>query len=99
MPTPRKKHLFRGSRVGIFYLSRCVSTPKEELMDRTIVSAAVLLAGLLVAMPTQAQRLVAQDRVWNSDRPDGHAPAGVKADFTLARGDIYVGYRHTKERF
>ena len=68
-------------------------------MDRTITSTGVLLAGLLVAMPAPALQLVAQDLVWTSDRPDGHAPAGVKADFTLPAGEIYVGYRFSKERF
>ena len=63
-------------------------------MHRRIVSAGVLLACLLVAMPATAQRYQ-----WNSDRPDGHAPAGVKADFTLPRGEIYVGYRYFEETF
>ena len=63
-------------------------------MHRTIVSAGVLLACLLVAMPAMAQRYQ-----WNSDRPDGHAPAGVKADFTLPVGEIYVGYRYFEEKF
>ena len=63
-------------------------------MDRQIVSASVILTGLLVAMPT-----LAQDYQWTSDRPDGHAPAGVKADFTLSEGEYYVGYRHTWDGF
>ena len=63
-------------------------------MHRTIVSAGVLLACLLVAMPAMAQRYQ-----WNSDRPDGHAPAGVKADFTLPGGEIYLGYRYFEEKF
>ena len=63
-------------------------------MHRTIVSAGVLLACLLVAMPAMAQRYQ-----WNSDRPDGHAPAGVKADFTLPAGEIYLGYRYFEEKF
>lgn len=63
-------------------------------MDRQIVSASVILTGLLVAMPT-----LAQDYQWTSDRPDGHAPAGVKADFTLSAGEYYVGYRHTWDGF
>ena len=63
-------------------------------MYRTIVSAGLLLACLLVAMPAMAQRYQ-----WNSDRPDGHAPAGVKADFTLPVGEIYVGYRYFEEKF
>lgn len=63
-------------------------------MDRQIVSASILLTGLLVAMPT-----LAQDYQWTTDRPDGHAPAGVKADFTLLKGEYYVGYRHSWEDF
>ena len=68
-------------------------------MDRTIVSAGVLLASLLVAMPAQGQALLAQDLVWTSDRPDGHAPAGVMADFTLPAGQIYLGYRYSNVKF
>ena len=63
-------------------------------MHRTIVSAGVLLACLLVATPAMAQRYQ-----WNPDRPDGHAPAGVKADFTLPAGEIYLGYRYFEEKF
>lgn len=63
-------------------------------MDRTIIATGVLLSGLLVAMP-----VVAQDYVWTSDRPDGHAPAGVKSDFLLPFGDIYVGFRYSTEKF
>ena len=63
-------------------------------MDRTIVSAGVLLVTLLVATPA-----LAQDWVWTSNRPDGHAPAGVKADFTLSAGEIYVGFQHSQEKF
>ena len=63
-------------------------------MHRKIVSAGVLLACLLVAMPAMAQSYQ-----WNSDRPDGHAPAGVKADFTLPAGEIYLGYRYFEEKF
>ena len=63
-------------------------------MHRRIVSAGVLLACLLVAMPATAQRYQ-----WNFDRPDGHAPAGIKADFTLPKGEIYVGYRYFEETF
>ena len=63
-------------------------------MDRKIVATGVLLTGLLVAMP-----VLAQDYVWTTDRPDGHAPAGVKADFTLPAGGLYVGYRYSAEKF
>ena len=63
-------------------------------MDRKIVATGLLLTGLLVAMP-----VLAQDYVWTSDRPDGHAPPGVKADFTLPAGSLYVGYRYSAEKF
>ena len=63
-------------------------------MNRKIVATGVLLTGLLVAMP-----VLAQDYVWTSDRPDGHAPAGVKSDFLLPMGKIYVGYRYNAEKF
>ena len=63
-------------------------------MHRKIVATGVLLTSLLVAIP-----VLAQDHVWTSDRPDGHAPAGVKADYTLPGGGLYVGYRYSIERF
>lgn len=63
-------------------------------MDRKIVATGVLLTGLLVAMPA-----LAQDYEWTTERPDGHAPAGVKADFTLPGGGLYVGYRYSAEKF
>ena len=63
-------------------------------MHRTIVSTGVLLTFLMVATPGQAQR-----HQWSVNRPDGHAPAGVKADFTLPKGQIYVGYRYFEETF
>ena len=63
-------------------------------MNRKIVATGVLLTGLLVAMP-----VLAQNHVWTSDRPDGHAPAGVKSDFLLSFGELYIGYRHTAEKF
>ena len=63
-------------------------------MDRTIISTGVLLTVLLAAMPA-----LAQDHMWTTDRPDGHAPAGVKADFLLPWGGIYVGYRYFSEQY
>ena len=63
-------------------------------MNRKIVATGVLLTGLLVAMP-----VLAQNHVWTSDRPDGHAPAGVKSDFLLSFGELYIGYRYTVEKF
>ncbi len=65
-------------------------------MDRKIIATGVLLTGLLVAMPVLAQD---QAYVWTTDRPDGHAPAGVKSDFTLSAGELYVGYRYSAEKF
>ena len=63
-------------------------------MNRKIVATGVLFTGLLVAMP-----VLAQNYVWTSDRPDGHAPAGVKSDFLLSFGELYIGYRYTVEKF
>ena len=63
-------------------------------MDRRIITTGVFLAGLLGARPA-----LAQDHVWTSDRPDGHAPAGVKSDFLLSFGQLYVGYRYNAEKF
>ena len=71
-------------------------------MDRTIVSAGVLLACLAVSMPALAQEsmpVVAPGYEWTSDRPDGHAPAGIKADYLLAKGEFYVGYRYSQQKF
>ena len=53
-----------------------------------------LFTGLLVAMP-----VLAQNHVWTSDRPDGHAPAGVKSDFLLSFGELDISYRNTAEKF
>ena len=63
-------------------------------MNRKIVATGVLLIDLLVAMP-----VLAQNHVWTSDRPDGHAPAGVKSDFLLSFAELYIGYRYTVEKF
>ena len=63
-------------------------------MNRKIVATGVLLTGLLVAMP-----VLGQAHTWTSDRPDGHAPAGVKSDFLLSFGEMYVGYRYSTEKF
>ena len=65
-------------------------------MDRKIIATGVLLTGLLVAMPVLAQD---QPYQWTSDRPDGHAPAGVKMDYTLPAGDLYFGYRYSQEKY
>ena len=68
-------------------------------MDRKIVATGLLLTGLLVAMPALAQDFIPEDIQWTSARPDGHAPAGVKADFTLGGGELYVGYRYSSEKY
>ena len=68
-------------------------------MDRRIAFTGVLLAGLLAAMPALAQQLVLEEHIWTTERPDGHAPAGMKSDFLLPKGRIYVGYRHSVESF
>ena len=72
-------------------------------MNRKIVATGVLLTGLLVAMPVLGQADLAQAgqraHVWTSDRPDGHAPAGVKSDFLLPFPHLYFGYRYSAEKF
>jgi len=68
-------------------------------MDRTIIATGVLLAGVLAAKPVLAQDLVAQDHVFTVDRPDGHAPSGIKSDFLLPKGGIYVGYRYFADKY
>jgi hypothetical protein len=68
-------------------------------MDRKIVVTGLLLTGLLVAMPALAQGFIPENIQWTSARPDGHAPAGVKTDFTLGGGELCVGYRYSPEKF
>lgn len=63
-------------------------------MARKIVSASALVAGLLVVTPALAQR-----PQWSADRPDGHAPVGVMADYTLEKGELYVGGRYYRQDF
>ena len=63
-------------------------------MARKIASACVLVAGLSVVTP-----VLAQTPEWSADRPDGHAPAGVLADYTLEKGDVYFGYRYYRTDF
>jgi len=46
-----------------------------------------------------AQDYAPQDHVWTTERPDGHAPAGVKADYLLPRGDLYTGFRYFSEQY
>lgn len=52
----------------------------------------LVLAALLVAVPLSAQ----EEHTWTSHRPDGHAPFGIRADRTLAEGEIQVSYRFSK---
>ncbi len=63
-------------------------------MARKIVSACALVVSLSVVTPA-----LAQTPVWSPDRPDGHAPGGVMADYTLQKGEIYVAYRYSREDF
>ena len=63
-------------------------------MVRKMASAGVLLACLLTTAPALAQRLQ-----WTSERPDGHAPAGVMSDFLILNRDLYVGLRFYQEKF
>jgi hypothetical protein len=63
-------------------------------MDRKIVSACVLVASLSAVTPA-----LAQTPEWSSDRPDGHAPAGVMADYTLEKSEFYIGYRYYRTEF
>ena len=63
-------------------------------MVRKTASAGVLLACVLTTAPASAQT-----SDWTSERPDGHAPAGVMADFTVLNRDLYAGVRLYDERF
>lgn len=56
-------------------------------------TALLVLAALLVALAPVA----AQDaHVWTSQRPDGHAPLGIRADRAVGQGEIQVSYRFSK---
>ena len=63
-------------------------------MARKIVSTCALVASLSVVTPA-----LAQAPVWSVERPDGHAPSGVMADYSLEKGDVYFGYRYYREDF
>ncbi len=63
-------------------------------MARKIVSACALAASLSVVTPA-----LAQTPVWSAERPDGHAPSGVMADYSLEKGDVYFGYRYYRTDF
>ena len=63
-------------------------------MDLRIVSACALVASLSAVTPA-----LAQTPVWSAERPDGHAPSGVTADYGLEKGDIYFGYRYYRTDF
>ena len=63
-------------------------------MVRKTASAGVLLVSVLAATPA-----LAQTSIWTTERPDGHAPAGVMADFLLPAGELYVGVRVYQEQF
>ena len=57
-------------------------------MVRKAASAGVLLACLLTTAPA-----LAQTSRWTSERPDGHAPAGVMSDFLILNRNLYAGVR------
>ncbi len=63
-------------------------------MVRKTASAGVLLASLLTTTPA-----LAQAPMWTSERPDGHAPAGVMSDFLILNRELYVGIRFSSDRF
>ena len=63
-------------------------------MVRKTAYASVLLASVLTAAPA-----LAQTYRWTSERPDGHAPAGVMSDFLILNRDLYVGVRFYQEQF
>ncbi len=64
-------------------------------MVRKTAYASVLLASALTASPTLAQTPAR----WTSERPDGHAPAGVMSDFLILNRELYVGVRFYNEKF
>ncbi len=64
-------------------------------MIRKTAYASLLLASALTASPTLAQTPTR----WTSERPDGHAPAGVTSDFLILNREVYVGIRFYQEKF
>ena len=71
-------------------------------MIRKTAYASVLLASALTASPALAQTslpALAQTTRWTSERPDGHAPAGVMSDFLILNRDLYIGVRYYQEQF
>ena len=63
-------------------------------MVRKTANGGVLLVCLLTALPVAAQTYT-----WSAERPDGHAPAGVMADFVILNRDLYFGVRFYQEHF
>ena len=63
-------------------------------MVRKKAPASVVLACLLATAP-----VTAQTSTWTSERPDGHAPAGVMSDFLILNRELYAGVRFYQERF
>ena len=63
-------------------------------MVRKMACAGVMLASLLTTAPAMAQTAR-----WTSERPDGHAPAGVMSDVLILNRDLYVGVRYYREQF
>ena len=64
-------------------------------MVRKTAFVGLLLASLLTTGPALAQKKT----MWTSERPDGHAPAGVMADFLVMNRDLYIGVRFYQENF
>ena len=48
---------------------------------------------LLVSTPN-----LAQDNLWNSSRPDGHAPISVMGDHLHKKGEFMLSYRFMQMR-
>ncbi len=63
-------------------------------MARNTAYAGVVLASLLTTVPA-----LAQTSRWTSERPDGHAPAGVMSDFVILNRALYFGVRVYQEQF
>ena len=63
-------------------------------MVRKTAPAGVVIVCLLATAPVSAQT-----STWTSERPDGHAPAGVMSDFLVLNRELYAGVRFYQERF
>lgn len=63
-------------------------------MARKTATLALLAAGLVIAAPAAAQT-----SNWSADRPDGHAPLGIRNGFTLNKGQALITYRYIRDEF